>query len=63
MFKKYRVQKGYTQEQLAELLDISPRHLQRIENVEIIPTLDMFRKLVKILNISDKDILEYIKKG
>ena len=31
MIKEYRVKNGYTQEQLAELLDIIPRHLQRIE--------------------------------
>ena len=31
MIKEYRIKCGYTQEQLAEILDITPRHLQRIE--------------------------------
>ena len=31
MFKKYR-KKAYTQEQIAEILGVSTRHWQRIEN-------------------------------
>lgn len=63
MFKRYRIKHGYTQENLAEILNISSRHLQRIEKKENEPSLDLFRKLVKILNIEDKDILNFIKKG
>lgn len=63
MFKRYRIKHGYTQENLAEILNISSRHLQRIEKKENEPSLDLFRKLIKILNIEDKDILNFIKKG
>ena len=62
MIKNYRVNRGITQEQLAELLNKDVRTIQRIENGEIEPTLKNFKKLVKILNISDKDIINYIKK-
>ncbi len=62
MFKEYRKKRGYTQEYLAELLQMSWRQVQRIENETSIPTLETFKKLVKILNINDKDIIKYIKK-
>ncbi len=62
MFKKYRKMRKYTQEQLAELINVDPRTIQRIENKETIPTLENFKKIVRILKIEDKDILEYIKK-
>ena len=62
MFKEYRKMRGYTQEYLAELMQMSWRQIQRIENGTSVPTLDTFRKLIKILNINDKDIIKYIKK-
>ncbi len=62
MFKKYRELRKYTQEQLAELVNKDVRTIQRIENEEVIPKLETFKILVKILKISDNDILEYIKK-
>ena len=62
MFKSYRIRRGYTQETLAELLNISTRHLQRIENYESEPSLELLKKIAKILNIEDKDIGKYLKK-
>ena len=51
-----------TQEQLAEKIDISWRHLQRLENDEEHTTINTLRKIIKTLNIPDDEILEYIKK-
>ena len=62
MIKKYRKMYNLTQEKLAELLDISPRQLQRIETGKTETSLKTLKKLIKILNISDDDILKYIKK-
>lgn len=62
MFKKYRKLRKYTQEQLADLTGLDPRTIQRIENYDKTPTMDSFKKLVKMLKVEDKDILEYIKK-
>lgn len=62
MFKKYRELRKYTQEQLAELVNKDVRTIQRIENEEVIPKLETFKILVKVLKINDNDILEYIKK-
>lgn len=61
MFKEYRKLRGYTQEQLAELVEISWRQLNRIENETSIPTLETFKKLIDVLKIKDKDIIEYLK--
>lgn len=61
MFKRYRELKGYTQEELAEIIEVNPRTIQRIENKETNPKIKTFRKLIKILQISDKDISYIIK--
>ena len=62
MFKKYREIRGYTQLELAELINKDVRTIQRIENEENIPTIETFKRLIKTLKINDKDILEYLKK-
>ncbi len=60
-FKTYRETMKLTQEELAELLEISPRQLQRIENKESNPSIKTFRKLIKVLKITDADILKIVK--
>ncbi len=62
MFKEYRLLRKLTQEKLAELTELDTRTIQRIENNEREPSMESFRKLIKILNIKDKDVLEYLKK-
>lgn len=62
MFKKYRIKQGFTQETTAELLNISIRHYQRIEKEENEPSLELLKKIIKILNINDEDIIKYLKK-
>ena len=57
MIKEYRIKNNYTQEQLAEIINISPRQLQRIEKDE-----ETIRKIIRVLNIPDEEILKYIKK-
>ena len=61
MIGKYRLLRCLTQEALAEKLDISWRQLQRIETGKCTPSLKTFKKLIKVLNISDKDVLDYLK--
>lgn len=62
MIKENRIKKKYTQEQLAEILNISPRQLQRIEKDESKTKIQTLRKIVKILEIPDNEILKYIKR-
>ena len=62
MIKENRIKKGYTQEELAEILDLSPRQLQRIEKNEEKTKIITLKKIIKVLKISDKEILDFIKK-
>lgn len=62
MIKEYRIMRKYSQEELSEILEISPRHLQRIENKESNPSIELFKKIVLVLQIKDKDIATIIKK-
>lgn len=62
MIKEYRVKRGYTQEELAELVDISWRQLQRIERDETKTKLSTIKKIIKILKISNEDIINFMKK-
>lgn len=61
MIREYRLKNGFSQEELAEKIDISWRHLQRLEHNESRTTVKTLKKLIRVLNISDKDILDYLK--
>ncbi len=61
MIKEYRIKNGLSQEDLAEKIDISWRHMQRLEHNESNTTVKTLKKLIEVLNISDEDILKYLK--
>ena len=62
MFKKYRLNKGLTLEQVAEACNISWRNLFRIEHGSSKnATFETIIKLINVLGISDKDILKLVK--
>lgn len=61
MIKEYRIKNGFSQEELAERIDISWRHLQRLEHNESKTTVKTLKKLIKVLKVSDEDILKYLK--
>ena len=62
MIKKYRLQNNLTQEELAEEIGISWRHLQRLEHNEENTRVSTFKKIIKVLNVPDDEILRFIKK-
>ena len=62
MIKENRIKRNYTQEELAEIIQISPRQLQRIEKNEDKTKIETLKKIIKVLQITDKEIIEYIKK-
>ena len=62
MIKEYRKKRGYTQERLAEELNISTRHLQRIEKDEAKTTITMLKKIRTILQIPDEDMVKIFYK-
>ena len=61
MLKEYRIKKNITQEELAELLNITPRQVQIIESGESRPSLKTLKLLIEILEISDADVVKIIK--
>lgn len=61
MLKEYRIKKNITQEELTELLNITPRQVQRIESGESRPSLRTLKLLIEILEISDEDVVKIIK--
>ena len=54
--RQKRVEKGLSQEQLSEKIDISPRHMCTIENGNSFPSIETFIKISEILDI---DINEF----
>lgn len=46
IFREYRVKKGYTQAEIAEKLDISPKYISRVEN--------------GMQGVSDETLIKYI---
>ena len=62
MIKEKRKGKNYTQEKMAEILDISLRQYVRIDNEEDIPRRDILKKLIIILDMSNEEIGKYIRK-
>ena len=49
--KRLRKQRGYTQEQFSEMIDITPRNLSRIEVGESFVTSDTLDKILTALNV------------
>ena len=62
MIRENREKLSLTQEQLAEKLDISVRHLQRLEYYEDNTTVTTLKKIIKVLRIPDGEIIDYLKK-
>ncbi len=62
MIKQYRLAQKLSQEELAEEIGISWRHLQRLEHNEENTRISTFKKIVKILNVPDEEIIKFIKK-
>lgn len=55
--RRYRVRKHLTQEQLAELTDISPSFLGHIERGSRIASLETVMKLCAALSVTPNDLL------
>lgn len=54
--KELRNKKGITQYQLAELVDIDPKHISHIETGKSFPKADLIEKLAKALDIDYKNL-------
>ena len=56
--KEARERAHLTQEELAEIVDISPTHMSVIERGVKTPKLDTFARIVKALNLSSDALLQ-----
>lgn len=61
VFKQARLEKHYTQEKIAEELDVSPRWIQYIESGKKTPGLDLFWRIIKLLSIDPTIFLDQNK--
>ncbi len=62
MIKQYRLANNLSQEELAEEIGISWRQLQRLEYNEENTRISTFKKIVKALDVSDEEIIKFIRK-
>ena len=51
VIKDFRKRNGYTQEQLAELIEITPGFLGQVERDETYPSIENLNRIIHILNI------------
>ena len=50
--KTARTDKGYSQEQLAEMINVTPTHIKHIESEHRKPSLEVLFDLIEVLDIS-----------
>ena len=55
--KSARIKKALTQEELAELLDITPTHVKHIESGHRKPSIEILFKAAKILDMSVDNVI------
>lgn len=61
LIKEKRKLLGYTQEKMAEILNISLRQYVRIDTEEDLPRRDILKELITILSLSNEEIGIYIR--
>ena len=55
--KRYRLDKGWSQEELAEALAISLGHINKIENGKRYPSLELLVSIANVLDVTADDLL------
>ena len=61
MIMEKRKQFGYTQEKMADILDISLRQYVRIDKEVCLPRTEILDKLISMFHLSNEEIGIYIK--
>lgn len=57
--KELRKGKGLTQQQLAEMIEIDPKHLSKIEVGNSYPSMYNLEKITKALNVKMQDLFKF----
>lgn len=58
--KELRKSRGLSQEQLAEMIGIEPKHVSRIEVGKSYPTLDRLERIAKALDVPMKTFFDFM---
>jgi transcriptional regulator with XRE-family HTH domain len=61
--QRLRKARGYTQEQLAEAIDINAKYLSSVERGEENPTLDLLLRLSKGLQVELPELFQFVQEG
>lgn len=56
--KVERAKSELTQEQLAELSEVSAKHITKIENAKVTPSIYIIYKVAKVLNTSIDELIK-----
>lgn len=57
--RKYRKLKGYSQNKLGELVDMSREHIAKVETAKRTPSLDLIFLIAEKLEINDCDLFKF----
>ena len=55
--KAKRIEKGFTQEQLSEMVGIGPSHMSHIESGSTVPSFEVFISIINALGCSADELL------
>lgn len=62
--RKLRVEKGYSQQELADIANVAKITVQRIENAKFAATIDILISLSEALQVPLRELVDFpIKKG
>lgn len=57
--RELRKDRGFTQEQLAELVDVEQKHVSRLELGKSFPTIERLEKIADALNVPLRDLFDF----
>ncbi|MGE0155436.1 MAG: helix-turn-helix domain-containing protein [Geobacter sp.] len=58
--RQFRKAKGYTQERLAEMVGVEPRHISRIEGGYNSPSIERLAKISEALEVLIRELFDYM---
>jgi transcriptional regulator with XRE-family HTH domain len=58
--RELRKERGLTQEQLAELVEVEQKHISRLELGKSFPTIDRLQKVSEALNVPLREFFDFI---
>ena len=60
--KNLRIERGFTQEMLAEKIDLNPRQISKIETGEHLPSASSIEKICEVLDVLPQELFNFENK-